>query len=79
MRIRKVDTSSPIVPVVRSASKMDIAELMTVLPKRSVQRRRLPCLRTAKRKASSVFLGWHKQMHYFSYCHSAGALYFLQC
>ena len=55
IRIRKVETSSPMVPVVRSASRMEIAELMTVLPKRRVHRRRLPCFRTARRKEKGFF------------------------
>lgn len=47
MRMRKVDTTKPIVPVVRSASRIEMAELMTVLPNRSVHNSRLPCFRTA--------------------------------
>ena len=47
MRIKKVDTSSPMVPVVRSASRMEIAELMTVFPNSRVHKSRLPCFRTA--------------------------------
>ena len=47
IRIKKVDTSRPMVPVVRSARRIEMAELMTVLPNKSVQSNRFPCLRTA--------------------------------
>ena len=47
MRMLKVATTRPMAPVVRSASRMEIALLMTVFPSSSVHSSRLPCLRTA--------------------------------
>ena len=47
MRMMNVATSSPMKPVVRSAKRIEMAELMTVLPSSRVQSNRLPCSRTA--------------------------------
>lgn len=46
--MRKVETSKPIVPVVKSAKRMEMAELMMVFPSSNVHSSRLPCFLTAK-------------------------------
>ena len=43
----KVETSRPMTPLVTPLSRMEMAELVAVLPSSSVHSSRLPCSRTA--------------------------------
>jgi hypothetical protein len=48
IKISSVETNSPTAPEVRSAMRMEMAELMTVFPSSRVQSSKFPCFRTGR-------------------------------